>query len=37
MLLGVAGETVLSMLLAPIRMICHSRFVLMTLLGWGTG
>ena len=36
-LLGVAGETVLSMLLAPIRMICHSRFVLMTLLGWGTG
>ena len=36
-LLGVAGETVLSMLLAPVRMICHSRFVLMTLLGWGTG
>ena len=35
-LLGVAGETVLSMLLAPVRMICHSRFVLMTLLGWGT-
>ena len=24
------------MLLAPVRMICHSRFVLMTLLGWGT-
>ena len=36
-LLGVAGETLLSMLLAPIRMICHSRFVVVTLLGWGTG
>ena len=36
-LLGVAGETILSMLLAPIRMICHSRFVVVTLLGWGTG
>ncbi|MDO4785599.1 MAG: glucans biosynthesis glucosyltransferase MdoH [Fretibacterium sp.] len=35
-LLGVVGETLLSVLLAPIRMICHSRFVVVTLLGWGT-
>lgn len=34
---GVLGECVVSMFLAPIRMIYHSRFVLATLLGWGIG
>lgn len=35
--LGVLGECLVSMFLAPIRMIYHSRFVLATLLGWGIG
>ncbi len=37
LIFSVTGETLLSMFLAPIRMICHSRFVVATLLGWGTG
>ncbi len=36
-LCGVLAECVVSMLLAPIRMIYHSRFVAATLLGWSTG
>ena len=32
---SVLGESVVSMLLAPIRMLFHARFVVTTLCGWG--
>jgi membrane glycosyltransferase len=32
--LSVIGESLLSMLLAPIRMLFHTRFVLLAFLGW---
>jgi membrane glycosyltransferase len=37
LLLGVAAEAILSALFAPIRMVFHSKFVFMTLLGHRVG
>ncbi|HIU16919.1 MAG TPA: glucans biosynthesis glucosyltransferase MdoH [Candidatus Avidesulfovibrio excrementigallinarum] len=37
LVLSILGEIILSTLMAPVRMLAHSTFVISTILGWGVG